>query len=260
MIAAVGFMSCSKIPNGILPERKMKDVMIDMSLAEGIIGNNYKDFPDSISKAALYQSVFEKHNITQAVYDSSLVWYGKNLNIYMEVIDLATAEINNRIRDLGDVQASAAPTSNRDSVNIWPRRSFLTLEPRALFNGVVFNIQPETNYLSGSAFVLGMKVWGVRDDMRFKPEIRLAIDQGDTSLFVNKAIIRDGYQEVILRGIATKGVRRVYGYIRMDNTDKNYHKVYIDSLNLMRYNYGSPAIALPVDTIRSQTLPADSIN
>lgn len=76
-------------------------------------------------------------------------------------------DLNERQKALGDVQASAAPVSKQDSVDIWPRRTSLRLEPDALFNGVTFDIKPETNYSSGSSFVLGMNVWGINEGMAY---------------------------------------------------------------------------------------------
>jgi hypothetical protein len=223
--------------------------MIDVSLAEALISSNSTQYPDSVHKAAVFQSVFRKHNITETMYDSSLVWYGKNMDIYMQVLDMVLAEINARIRYMGDVQASAAPSSNQDSVDIWPRRDFLVLHSKALFNGVTFDITPDKVYTSGSSFVLGMRVWGINNKMHHVPEIRMAIDQIDTILYINEKITKDGYHETILKGVATKQIRRVYGYIRMDNAETGYHKVYVDSLNLMKYNYRSPDAAAPADSI-----------
>lgn len=249
LITTTLLIACSNVPDGILPEKKMRDVMVDVYLAEALIETNRAVYPDTVRKAALFQSVFRKHNITEAMYDSSLVWYGMNMDIYMRVLDMTLADVNTRIRDMGDVQASAAPNTNQDSVNIWPRRDFLVLYPSALFNGVTFDIQPDRVYSSGSSFVLGMRIWGLTGKIRYNPEIRMAIDQNDTVLFVNKKITEDGYYETILRGLPTKQVKRVYGYIRMDNTDNNYHKIYVDSLSLMKYNYGSPALQTPADSI-----------
>lgn len=240
LLVATLLFSCSKVPSGILTEKEMKDVLIDMQLAEAVISTNYKEYGTDAQKEALYQSVFRKHNIEQAVYDSSLVWYGRNLDVYMQVYDLVLAELNERQKALGDVQASAAPVSKQDSVDIWPRLTYLTFEPNALFNGVTIDIKPETNYPSGSIFVLGMRVWGLNNGMKNRPEIRLSANQGDTTIIVNDTIFKDGYHETILRTLATKQVKSVFGFIRMDGKDDStsYFKVYVDSLNLMRYNYG----------------------
>ncbi|MDR2118153.1 MAG: DUF4296 domain-containing protein [Tannerellaceae bacterium] len=244
--------SCSKVPGGILPERKMKEVLIDMQLAESMINANYQNYPDSARRAALFQSVFRKHKITQAVYDSSLVWYGKNLDVLIPIYDLAIDDINKQIRELGDVQASAAPSVNQDSANIWPRRDYLTLRPDALFNGTVFEIKPEREYLPGSIFVLSLRVWGISPQMRNTPEIRIAAELTDTTLVVNETIKNEGSREIMLRTPATMRTKRVYGYIRMDNAESNYYKIYIDNLQLIRYNYGSTGSTPPEQ-------PADSI-
>jgi hypothetical protein len=242
------FVSCSRVPDGVLPEKKMKDVMIDMQLAENLISTNYQDYPDSARRAALYQSVFRKYNITQAIYDSSLVWYGKNLDVLTRVHDLIINDLNEQIRELGDVQASAAPPANQDSVNIWPRRDYLTLLPEALFNGTTFDIKPERDYLSGSTFVLGLRVWGITPQMLRKPEVRIAAELADTTIIVNEKITSEGYREIILKTPATKRTRRIYGYIRMDNAETNYYKIYLDNLRLTRYNYGSSALKQPADS------------
>ncbi|GHT36216.1 hypothetical protein AGMMS49574_27570 [Bacteroidia bacterium] len=230
-------VTCSKVPSGILSEKKMKDVMVDMQLAENIANDNYNTYRDSVHKAALYESVFRKHNTTQAIYDSSLVWYGKNLNILLQVYDLAINDVNDRIRNLGDVQASAAPSANQDSVNIWPRRNYMTFEPGALFNGTIFNIRPDAPYTSGSIFVMGIRIWGLNPQMHNTPEVRLTAVMQDTTIVVNQKIQTDGFHEIMLRTPATKRINCVYGYIRMDNAETKYYKIYVDSLNLIKYNY-----------------------
>ena len=204
LLLATWLVACSKVPDDILSEKKMQAVQVDMQLAEAMINLDSKAFSD----------------------------------IYMKVYDRVLADLNKRQKALGDVQALAAPVSKQDSVDIWPRRTSLRLEPDALFNGVTFDIKPETNYSSGSTFVLGMNVWGINKGMVYKPEIRISADQGDTIVTVNDKVLRDGYHETVLKTVPTKQVKRVYGYIFMNNADSSYYKVYLDSLNLMKYNYG----------------------
>ncbi len=232
------FAACSKTPKGILSEKEMQAVELDIQLARAMISVENKQFADSLQRAELFQSVFRKHGITQAVYDSSLIWYGRNLDIYMGIYDRILKDLNKRQNALGDVQASVAPVSTQDSVDIWPRRSFIRLEPQATFSGVTFDIRPETNYSSGSSFVLGMSVWGIDHSMGNQPEIRICADQGDTTVIVNDKIREDGYHETVLKTVPTKRIKRVYGYIFLNNADAYYHKIYLDDLTLMKYNYG----------------------
>lgn len=231
--------SCSKAPKGILTEKEMQRVQADMLIADAMLGVNYKDYANDTAKVALYESVFQKHNITQAKYDSSLVWYGKNLDIYMKVYERIASDLGKQIHDLGDIQAEVTPTTKNDSVDIWPRRSFMTFYPKSVFNGVIFDIKPDKNFPSGSSFVLGMRVWGLPEGMESYPEIRINAEQRDTTIRATQTITKDGYYQTVVRTLATRQVRRVYGSIWMNNADSVYHKIYIDSLDLMRYNYGT---------------------
>ena len=236
LITLVLLMSCSKVPDEILSEKEMQRVMTDMLMAESLIGIDYNTYKNDTIKAALYASVFKKHGIDKAMYDSSLVWYGKNLDIYMKVYERVLADVNKQIVALGDVQVDATPASNRDSVNIWPRRAFLTFSPTAAFNGQTFDIHPSINFPSGSRFVFGMRFWGLTKGQ--KTLVRLAAEQGDTTIVIDRTFEKDGYHEIALSSVSTKRVKRVYGYIRLNSADSAYYKVYVDSLSLMRYNYG----------------------
>ena len=231
--------ACSKVPRDILSEKKMQAVQVDMQLAESMISMKSREYKEPEQKAALYQAVFRKHGITEAQYDSSLVWYGKNLDIYMKVYDRMIADLNKKQKELGDIQASAAPVTKQDSVDIWPRRDYLTLMPDALFNGVLFDVSPESSYPSGSTFVFGMDVWGINKQMRYYPEVRLFADQGDTIVSVSEKVLRDGHFQTVLQTLPTKQVKRVFGQIFMNNADSaSYYKIYLDEIELMRYNYG----------------------
>lgn len=254
LLAIILFAACSKVPKHILSEKDMQKVMIDMMMAESMLSNNYQTFRGDTTKLALYESVFKKHHISRELYDSSLIWYGQNLDIYMKVYDRALTDINKMIADLGDVQAAAAPTSTSDSVNIWPRRNSLILQPGQPFNGVTFDIKPTSNYSSGSSFVLGLRVWGLNKDMRFTPEIHLSAVQPDTIISTKTKITKDGYYQTILSTSPTQQIRRVYGYIRMDNKEDSYHKIYIDSLSLIKYNYGSPALQITTE-VNNDSIP-----
>lgn len=236
---AIGLVSCSPVPDSILSQKKMQAVMTDMYIAESLISADNETFKDDVQKLALYESVFRKYNITRAEYDSSLMWYARNLDIYMRVCNMVSDDFKRRIRDLGDVQRIDTEVNNNDSVDIWPRRSFLTFMPDVPFNGTTFDLKPKQPYPSGSSFVLSMEVWGINPTMSQRPEIRICVEQSDTMLVVNEKIQNDGYHEVQLKSIPTKRVRRVYGYIRLDNRDMYYHKIYMDSIRLTRYNFKS---------------------
>ena len=53
-----------------------------MYKAEAVMEQEEKTFYNDSTKKRLRQSVFMKHNVTQELYDTSLIWYAHNLDVY----------------------------------------------------------------------------------------------------------------------------------------------------------------------------------
>ena len=234
--------ACSRVPKGIIPERKMQQIITDIHLAEAIIDADPSVYPTNEEKKALYQSVFDKHRVTEAKYDSSLIWYGKNLDVYMQVYNMALAEVNKSIEKIGSVEPERVYIPNKDSVDIWSIGRYHEFFPTSLSNTVIFNFREGEEYNSGSIFVLGMHIWGLASGVLSPIEVHLRAEQRDTTVVLKNTIHHDGYHEMILRSIPTQRVRQVYGYIRFNGGTFPYHKIYVDDLRMMKYLYGSEAV------------------
>lgn len=77
--------ACSR--NDVLSRDKMVEVLCDIQLAEAAMRTNYNDFKYKEQKEALIRGILDKHNVTQAQLDSSLVWYSDNVDVYSRVTD-----------------------------------------------------------------------------------------------------------------------------------------------------------------------------
>ena len=79
------FCGCDKAPNGVIKESDFADFLYDLYRLEAIIEANPDMFPNDSLKRVAKQSLFQKHGITQADYDSSMVWYAANFKAYSTV-------------------------------------------------------------------------------------------------------------------------------------------------------------------------------
>lgn len=231
---AVGIIACTTRPSGVMSQKKMAKVQEDMQIAEALINNNSNDYMDSTQRKALFLGVFKKYKITEAEYDSSLVWYGANVDVYAKVLERVSNDLKKKI-DQNDKLESVKSTSG-DTVDIWKGRRLLTLKSKQPFNGIVFNIDSMMDNSSNSLFVLNIGVWGMNRDLMQKPQIRLCAVQTDTVLVAVDSIMHDGIKKVSLRALPDRGsVRRVYGIIMMGKADSlKYNTIYLDSLNLYK--------------------------
>ena len=246
--------SCSRVPKDVFSEKKMRTLLYDMQIAEAIVETRNESFVTSANRQEVYDAVFAKHNITQAEYDSSLIWYGKNMDLYMSIYKLVLRDVNKSIELLGDIKPDplSGDVSAKDSIDIWIYNRSFIFSPVRIFNSLTFDIEPKAPYSSGSSYVFGMSVWGVPPDLKHKPKIHISAVHADTIISVSKEITDDGYYEAIVRTIATKQVKQVYGYITVNNAEASYHRIYIDYISLMKYNYGSKALTAPQAPIVQQ--------
>jgi hypothetical protein len=88
------------MPAGVLSEKEMETVLTDMLKAEAWLGLESAAYRNDTVKVKAYEAVFRKHNISQAVYDSSLVWYGRNIDTYMRIYERVTAGLEEQIHHL----------------------------------------------------------------------------------------------------------------------------------------------------------------
>ena len=80
------FLSCTTKPSYVLSDKKMENVLLDLYIVEAGMNENARIFyNDSTKKQDLLESVFKKHKVSQAKFDTSLVWYNSQLKRYLKI-------------------------------------------------------------------------------------------------------------------------------------------------------------------------------
>ena len=72
-------------PRGVLSNRAMRDVLYDLHRVDGALQTAGYNYSHDQEVAGYYKNVLDKHGITQAQFDSSLVWYTDNPQIFNKI-------------------------------------------------------------------------------------------------------------------------------------------------------------------------------
>lgn len=95
-------ISCDNRPKGVLSQNEMTNILVEMHKLEGTFSEKSDSIVTSNDKIPYYNSILSKFNITQAEFDSSIVWYSKNPKkyekIYSNVITRLT-ELNDDVKN-----------------------------------------------------------------------------------------------------------------------------------------------------------------
>lgn len=77
LLGAAFMVGCGKqVPENIIQPDRMENILYDYHLSISM-GNNLS-YSDNYQKEAYKNYVFEKHHITEAEFDSSMVWYTRH--------------------------------------------------------------------------------------------------------------------------------------------------------------------------------------
>ncbi|MCR5050408.1 MAG: DUF4296 domain-containing protein [Paludibacteraceae bacterium] len=80
-------------PRGVLSSRQMRRVLVDLHKTDAILQvYGYQYGHDSLENR-YYAAILQKHGITQAQFDSSLVWYTNNPQIFDKIYPKVLADL-----------------------------------------------------------------------------------------------------------------------------------------------------------------------
>lgn len=193
----------------------MESVLYDLYIAEGEMSVEQDIFSfDSLRRKAIFNSVLEKHKITQEELDSSLNWYAARLDSYFKIIEKIENKYAQNIQLLNeeeqklevsieDMEGVVLLPYKKDSV---PFISLLTLP------GKVLTFESDTlidRY--GGTYDVQFQVLGL--DKQLSPEITLFVQCSDTTYITKTNIEQNGFFAASLSIPQIKKFEQVYGNI-----------------------------------------------
>ena len=128
------------LPSGVLSESKMERVLYDYHLAQGMAESVPYEEGRSIDQLRYeyQQAVFRKHGITEAEFDSSLVFYCSDLTrmnrIYSHLSDRLQREADALGVATGPRDMFEGLSAEGDTANVWRDRPLFVVKSQAMDN------------------------------------------------------------------------------------------------------------------------------
>ena len=251
----VMLIACDKAPRGIIGERKMAQIVADLQVADAYVTTNPDQFDTDSARQALKQSIFAKHGVTAHMYDTSLVWYAHNMDVYTDVYDRAAKVLSDRRNTIEHDNGLASGKRNSkprhgvgsrklysaqgDTANMW--NGPIQLIATGGLDGAYypFEIEPANDAQPGDRYQLSFKY----NSIGSKLDLTVAADYRDgSSSIMSHMTTADGWSTTTLQTDTAREVRRIYGYIHYNLTPAGL--AMLDSIQLLRmrhdpYSYGS---------------------
>lgn len=233
--------SCEKAPNYVIGESDMEDLLVDIYKAEAYIDSHSADFQNDSSKMMLKQSVFMKHGVTAAEFDTSMVWYSKNIDVFLDVHDKVRQRYEEEERQLNLAMGKVTAVGHRrtrgisyknfgDTADLWESARQLIVS-RNISNSVLpFEIKSNQESQKGDKYCLRMKLTNNKSSVQAFVGI---IYNDETYTCIERRSRVDGWLNVEVQGDSLKNIRKVFGYLKANEVADNVI-LYVDSIMVLR--------------------------
>lgn len=255
-------------PKGVLSESRMAAVLVDFHLAQGMAEG--QDRTEEL-RYAYTQAVFRKHRITEAEFDSSMIYYCEHAEDLNRIYDVVTR----RIEANAVVMGVEAPTETKyhelsadgDTANIWAGRKTVVLRPNALDNLFTFSLQVDTTFYVGDSFMWSMDPLYVTQGSRTDAFVQLLVRYADGSCACqDQMVYGGGTVEVRVsprNGQDTLDIRSVSGFVYLPIKgagESQYRMLMLRNIALVRFHrQHARQVAVVADTLQADTLMDDTL-
>lgn len=232
VIMAITLSSCHRTPDGVLSEKKMTKLLIDLHKAEGLTEIEFRKFASDSMKLQVKQAVYNRHNIDQATFDSSLMYYGHHLDRYSEIYENVIKELEEEVEKAGSV-AVVTTSIMGDSVNAWNGAQSYVINRRSPSNRLEFNLEKDHAWEKGDSYTLQFKTFNKISPA--ETAMFIDYDNNSTDYVINQVEDEDGWTRITVVMDTLRNPVNVYGFIDFDLRPDE--EIFIDSLSLVRRRF-----------------------
>ena len=225
IVAAVG---CNRVPGHVISPDDMAEIMADLNTAEAVAETNHVMFPNDSARGVLRQSIYIAHGVTEADFDTSMMWYGRNIDRYIEMCEHTVDILEARQKKLGMQMSDRMGMSvSGDSVDVWQSSHYLNLNSRLPSRIIYFTLSADDNWQKGDYYTWRMKMingepsaqWGF-----------IAEYEDGTVETLNLATTGRSWTEASFMSDSTKAMKEIRGYVDVGEQSG----LYVDSISLVR--------------------------
>jgi len=257
IIALATAGSCEHNSDGVLSMGKMADILYDYHLAQGIVDGLPSDSSHLVE--AYMKAVFENNGVTEAEFDSSMVYYHRNneqlIEIYSDVRDRIIEEEEILTRKIGSNEMIVF-TEGGDTAEIWKGRQLYVLRNGDLGNKSTFRIKCDSSFHMHDRFMMEASVGFIRENMEdreFYLTLCLSVEyKNGKTISQVQHLNYDGKQRLNIQAIDDDEIKNLSGFFYYEGKPGGRNICLVKDISLLRMHE-------QVDSTTTEDVKKDSV-
>lgn len=200
----------SSRPSYVLDEDEMEDALYDVHRAH-FSYSDYKDRENGARQYALFLNVLKKHDVTQAEWDSSMVYYTRNANELERIYERLFERVNNEAIAMG-----AGVGEMTDTTDIWNAERQMLLFDYPPYTTRTWAVETDSLLSPGDRITLRFSGLFLSDKATHAVTAVLALRLDNDSIVTrNMTCSMSGPNTLVITDDKAIGIKSVYGMFMM---------------------------------------------
>ena len=263
LVAAIALLSSCKpsVPPEYIQPDDMEDLIYDYHLAQGIASQ--QDGNQDYNRELTFELVLKKHGLTQAQFDSSLVYYYTRADRFQEIYKHVQERLDTEAEKYGaatnDVRITANSLSG-DTTDVWKGNRALMLINDRPYHLYQFSQKADTSYRAGDSFMMSLNSTWLMQQGNRQASIYLAITYENDSTVKQYSTISTSGPTTLRVPYCKERVKEIKGFMMCgmrpnNDNSSNLCLLFMNDIQLIRFRNklsDSPAeLHQPADTMAS---------
>lgn len=265
LLSVFCLFSCEvKRPKGVMSDSKMEEVLYDYHIAKAM--GEQLPYSENYKRVLYIESALKSHGVTQADFDSSMVWFSTNPDVLSTIYEKVAARLKGERAALDHTIAMRSDTPKEsepgDSVSLWAWQKIYRLTGLPFNNKVTFKYPSDANFKLCDSFHWTVRFHfpkGSPGDV-YAPVISMQLLlQNDSLISTSRRVFGNSVQTFNLTA-DSMAVKEVRGFVYYPSGPKS-KMVILDKISLMRYRVQKDKTPAKSDSIahaKKDSMPANA--
>lgn len=255
------------VPSQFIQPSELEDILYDYHMAQSMaeIGGDSMNY----RRYSYVQAVFEKYGITEAEFDSTMLWYSSHAtylrDIYKRLGDRYSEHVTALGASTGENDIYAHLDAQGDTANIWQGYTFRVLRPRFTEDRMQFTMPADTTFRKGDALLWRFESRYISHGQQNEGYAGFYVTyDNDSTVGVTRRVYSNGQMQLRVEGDTAHAIREIGGFVyykSLENEQEPRFLILRDMMLVRFHRHFEPADADTVSAAADslQALPADSL-
>jgi len=247
VLIVVAMIGCKpSVPSEFIQPGDLEDILYDYHVAQAMANEAPSNSGEerNYQKNVYFHAVLKKYNVTEAEFDSSLVYYYSHAERLKDIYHKVKERLNDDAKALGasvgDINKYSTYSSTGDTANVWQNETDLLLTPLPTSNRYDIYVKADTSYYKGDTFMFQfMTDFVYQSGSRDAIVCLVAKYENDSTTQTVSHVSMTGQTQLRIPQNREGTLKELRGFIYLNNNDRNNegHKMlFISQIQLIRFH------------------------